>query len=302
MDRYGWVRPLILFGLFALLAAFFAFSGVLEDRKFFVSMPISNWLFMIGILAGAGVYLFHLNQQQQDQIRLDEQEKGQRERLQFLRRLDHELKNPLTAMQIQLANLAQANGASHGAVDNIRGQVGRISSLVTDLRKLSDLETREMELSQVNVELLLTELYELMQESATDHERSWQLTIPQAPWPVPDITGDYDLLFLAVFNLLENAVKYSRDGDRIELRAAEGDGEGHITIEVADTGPGIEPADQPYIFEELYRGKDAQQVDGSGLGLSLVNAIVRRHGGTLSLRSRPGEGTVIRMLLPVRGG
>jgi signal transduction histidine kinase len=75
-----------------------------------------------------------------------------------------------------------------------------------------------------------------------------------------------------------------------------------VVVEVADTGPGI-PADElPHVWEELYRGKGARGVQGSGLGLALVRAIVERHGGSVSLRSRVDQGTVVTARLPLSAG
>jgi two-component system OmpR family sensor kinase len=73
-----------------------------------------------------------------------------------------------------------------------------------------------------------------------------------------------------------------------------------VAIEVADTGPGIPQEELPRAWEELYRGQGAQGVPGSGLGLALVRAIVERHGGQVTLRSRAGQGTVVTMRLPVQ--
>jgi two-component system OmpR family sensor kinase len=111
------------------------------------------------------------------------------------------------------------------------------------------------------------------------------------------VQGDVDLLFLAVHNLISNALKFSRAGDTVEVRAFE-DGQ-TVAIEVADTGPGIAEADVPHVWEELYRGQGARGIPGSGLGLSLVQAIVLRHEGTVRLRSREGQGTVVSLRLPV---
>jgi two-component system OmpR family sensor kinase len=115
---------------------------------------------------------------------------------------------------------------------------------------------------------------------------------------VPDVLGDWDLLFLATYNLLDNALKFTRPGDTVEVRAFEGGA--FVVIEVADTGPGILEEEVSRVWEELYRGQGARGVPGSGLGLALVRAIVERHGGRVTLRSREGQGTVVTMRLPVQ--
>jgi two-component system OmpR family sensor kinase len=111
--------------------------------------------------------------------------------------------------------------------------------------------------------------------------------------------ADRDLLYLAVYNLLDNALKFTRPGDTVEVRAFE-DG-ASVVIEVADTGPGIPEDELPHVWEELYRGQGARAAPGSGLGLALVRAIVELHGGQINLRSRAGQGTVFTVRLPIKG-
>jgi two-component system OmpR family sensor kinase len=114
------------------------------------------------------------------------------------------------------------------------------------------------------------------------------------------ITGDRDLLVLAVYNLVENALKFTSVEDSIEVRALE-DGRS-ILMEVADSGVGISPEDVSKIFEELYRGSNARGTEGSGLGLALVNRIAVLHGGGVGVRSSQNEprGTVFTLRLPRR--
>jgi two-component system OmpR family sensor kinase len=103
-------------------------------------------------------------------------------------------------------------------------------------------------------------------------------------------------LFLAIYNPIDNALKFTKPGDTIELRAAEEDGA--VAIEIADTGPGIPEEEIDQVWDELYRGEGARGVPGSGLGLALVRAIVSRHGGTTDIRSRPEQGTQITIRIP----
>jgi two-component system OmpR family sensor kinase len=221
-------------------------------------------------------------------------------RRRFLQRLDHELKNPLTAIRAGLANLANglATATQQEALASVEAQVLRLSRLTSDLRKLADLETRPLERVPVDVAELLQEAVTLAQEQPEAEARRLTLTLPQAPWPVPDVLGDWDLLFLATYNLLDNALKFTRPGDTVEVRAFEGGAS--VAIEVADTGPGISQEELPRVWEELYRGQGARGVPGSGLGLALVRAIVERHGGQVTLRSRAGQGTVVTIRLPTQ--
>ena len=215
--------------------------------------------------------------------------------MRFLQRLDHELKNPLTAIQAGLANL---NGdVNHEAVESIKIQTSRLGRLVADLRKLAELESRAIERTSVDLSEILIETVEIMREYSHNGERQISLHIPQAPWPLPLVSGDPDLLFLTFHNLLSNALKFSQPGDAIEVRAYEDDAA--VMVEIADTGPGIPSEELPHVWQELYRGQNARGVPGSGLGLPLVRAIVNRHGGQVTLRSRMGQGTVVSVRLPV---
>jgi two-component system OmpR family sensor kinase len=221
------------------------------------------------------------------------------DRRRFLQRLDHELKNPLMAMRAGLANVADAptDELRRQALGSIEAQTVRLSRLTADLRKIADLETRPLERTPIDLASLLHDVVELAQDQPAANGRQITLIVPQAPWPLPMIPGDQDLLFLTFYNLLENALKFTQPDDAIELRARE-DGR-FVIVEVADTGPGIAAEEQLHVWEELYRGYGAHGVPGSGLGLSLVKAVVERHNGKVNLHSRPLQGTLVTVHLPV---
>jgi two-component system, OmpR family, sensor kinase len=248
-------------------------------------------------LVSLSVYLRVTQQQQKLATQLQTQSADERRR--FLRRLDHELKNPLTAIRAGLANLAEAPSieARQEAFHSVEAQALRLSRLAADLRKLAELEIRVVERSPVDIGHLIQEAFEIASDHPDADQRRLTLSIPQAPWPLPTISADQDLLFLAIHNLLDNAIKFTRPGDTVEVRAFE-DGS-TVAIEVADTGPGISEEDIPHVWEELYRGIGARGIQGSGLGLALVRAVAERHNGQVSLRSRSGKGTVFTLRLPV---
>jgi signal transduction histidine kinase len=275
-------------------------SGQAENPVFVVRGPLGAWLSRLGLLVtlfllgGLGIGAWQARRYSRRQAALQAQAGADRRR--FLQRLDHELKNPLTAIRAGLANVAEA--PSPQAAHSVEAQVLRLSRLTADLRKLAELETRPLERAEVDLSELLAQVFELAQDRPEAETRRLNLTLPQAPWPLPHISGDRDLLLLAVHNLLDNAMKFSRPGDRVELRASE-DG-ASVVVEVADTGPGIHEEDAAHVWEELYRGQGARGVPGSGLGLALVQAIVQRHGGHVALRSRAGQGTVFTVRLPIK--
>jgi two-component system OmpR family sensor kinase len=254
----------------------------------------------VSALLAGGIALWGRAEQQAEQrTRAALAQETARERRRFLRRLDHELKNPLTAIRAGLANVMgdATTSEQQGALESVEAQVLRLSRLTADLRKLSELEARPLERASVNVAELLGEAMALAQEQPGADARRLSLILPQAPWPVPNVSGDWDLLFLAIYNLLDNALKFTRPGDMLEVRASED--ESSVVVEIADTGPGIPESEVPRVWEELYRGRAARGVQGSGLGLALVRAIVERHGGQVALRSRVGQGTVVTVRLPV---
>lgn len=227
----------------------------------------------------------------------------------FLRRLDHELKNPLTAVQIEVANLDAELGAlaelsfEEAAANNVQAlprlkeQMTRLSELVLQLRKLGELESRPIELEPVHINEILVDLVNEFQNGGSGIEREITLNLPEIPWPLPAITGDADLVYLALRNLLGNAIKFTQPGDAIQVRAF--DDSMSVIVEIADTGPGISEDELPYVWDELFRGKQARGLPGSGLGLPIVKAITERHQGQVSLRSRVEKGTVITIRLPI---
>lgn len=255
-------------------------------------------VFLTVVCAGATLFYDWSDHRLQNQA-LDMHAEANDERRRFLRRLDHELKNPLTAIRAGLANITEGVSAParQDALDSVEAQALRLSRLAADLRKLAELEIRPVERVPVDLVAMLNEAFNLTQDSPDAADRRLTLTLPKAPWPLPKVSGDQDLLFLAVHNLLDNAVKFSRPGDTVEIRAIE-DGS-NVVVEIADTGPGIADEDIPHVWEELYRGQSARGVPGSGLGLALVRAIAERHNGEVSLRSRSGQGTVFTLKLPV---
>ncbi|MGA9350021.1 MAG: HAMP domain-containing sensor histidine kinase [Anaerolineae bacterium] len=264
---------------------------------------LGTWLALLGgllsLLALTGVVVWAVAGRRLDQTLTEARQAQAEAHRRFLRQLDHELKNPLTAICIGLANLAGTprGEARDRTLAGVEGQVGRLSKLATDLRKLADLETQPLERAAVDLSELLSEVVALARQRPEGEEREIALALPQAPWPLPQVPGDRDLLFLAVYNLLDNALKFTRPSDTIEVRAVE-DGR-VVTVEIADTGPGIPKDELSHVFEELYRGQGARGTEGSGLGLALVRTIVERHGGTVTVRSREGEGTVFTLHLPL---
>lgn len=283
----------------ALALYFFRYFDQNIDHVIYLRTDFGTFSLILGIGFSLLVAVVFILKDRVAQIRRDSAFEAAEERRRFFLRLDHELKNPLTAILAGLANLAPSidDDAHLKILNSIETQTIRLSRLSSDLRKLAELEVRLVENSPVDISALLHEAYGMAQEHPQAFERNMNLNLPQAPWPLPCLRGDPDLLLLAVYNLLENAIKFSRPGDTLELRAFE-DGQ-ELVIEVADTGPGIPDNEKEHVWEELYRGEIGHGIPGSGLGLALVRAIAERYFGKVSLRTRLGQGTVFTLRLPM---
>jgi two-component system OmpR family sensor kinase len=218
----------------------------------------------------------------------------------FLRRLDHELKNPLTIIRLGAVNLMQSPNLTTeqtSSLDRIGQQVQRLQTLVEDLRWLTELQEERLEKTVVNLQEVIDDSVDLVKAMPRWLERKIDLSIQEAPWPLGTVRGDRDLLILAFRNLLDNALKYTTEQGQVQVRATD---DGNMAeIEFADTGSGIPEDELPHIFEELYRGRQAKHVEGSGLGLTLVQRIVKLHGGDIIVRSRDQQGTVMTVRLPI---
>jgi heavy metal sensor kinase len=211
----------------------------------------------------------------------------------------HELRTPLTALKggIEVSLRAARSAEEYRQVlTSSLEEVERLIRLAEDLLLLSrSAAGPESPRGRVELEPLLLELFEIGARLAQGTGVSVRLN---------DVTpatvrGDGLALHRAVLNLIENAVKYTPAGGKVELSLTTEDG--HASLAVQDTGIGIAPEDAGRIFEPFLRLDDARarETGGAGLGLAIARAIVLAHGGTLTLRSEPGAGSsfVVRLLL-----
>ena len=302
--------------LYFILIALPFLLGVLTSvaaQSFFQPVPLLVFKIDIGMVAFVfGVFVSLLlaafaigmaRKEKQLKRSIEEaQRASEQARRRFLRRLDHEIKNPLTALRTALVNVRECKTEEERmhATENAGRAVERLIRLLADLRKLSDLGERPLEHLPVDVPELLREMVDAAKSLPVYQGREVNLLISKVPSPFPPVTGDRDLLSLAVYNLVENALKFTSGDEAVEVRALE-DGRA-IVIEVADSGPGIPSDELSKIFEELYRGANARGIEGSGLGLALVQRIVEIHGGQINVRSTQADprGTVFTLRLPVR--
>jgi signal transduction histidine kinase len=160
-----------------------------------------------------------------------------------------------------------------------------------------------LESSSANFEIGEVQLRELFDNVIRDWKerlakKNLKVIVDLAP-DMPSIRADETRLQEVLYNLLENAVKYSRENGEIRLQAKRSGSE--IVISVGDDGTGISKDDLPRIFERFYRADKARsrELGGTGLGLAIVKHIAQLHGGRVEAESEPGRGTTVRVFLPV---
>lgn len=302
--RAGWIGWVLAAALVAVAAAasYAAFGLVPVVISTAVPLVVAQTGIVLLLLALAVTVIRRRLRLAEQRGRRQAQEEAWSRHQQFLRRLDHELKNPLTAVRAAVADLPQAPPHELQArVDVVDAQARRMGRLVTDLRKLADLETAALSLEDVDIAETVHDAAQAVGEegAARGGGPKIRLDLPQVPWPLSHVRGDGDLLYSAVYNVISNASKYTQPGGTVEVRGREE--AGTVTIEVADTGIGVPQADLPAVWSELARAGNARGLPGSGLGLALVSTIVRRHGGSVRMASREGVGTRVWLSLPVAG-
>lgn len=284
----------------------------------FLVFEVQIWLFLLLLLLGLAVlaalvfFGWRWMKKREETIRAQAVEAAENEALanrnRMLIRLDHELKNPLTALRTSAANVRALvkddpidRDATLESVKQLDVSSRRVARLLADLRKLADVESRHIDFQRIDMDRLVHQAVEDARTAPGAEDRMIVVTVARAPWKLPEVAGEEDLLLSAILNLLANAIKYSSDTDVVELRANEQVIDKHrwVVIEVADTGAGIPAEEQANVWEELSRGKHVRSVPGSGMGLALVRSIIQRHGGSVELYSQEGVGTSVRVILPV---
>lgn len=213
--------------------------------------------------------------------------------------ISHELKTPLSAIKAYTATLRQNPSLYEAHREEFLGvveqQADRLARLVEDMLMVSRVESEQLLRHRVvvPVERILDAAVREIAADPVTHPIEWHVEGVR-------VSGDPERLRDVLRNLIENAVKYSPRGGVVTISAAEI--EGFTQIEVRDEGIGIDDEHLPYIFDRFYRVESgaASSAGGSGLGLYIVNALVRAHGGTIDVRSAPGEGTTFTLRLPLR--
>jgi two-component system, OmpR family, sensor histidine kinase SenX3 len=218
----------------------------------------------------------------------------------FVANVSHELKTPMGAIGLLAETLLEENepAISQRLAQRIHTEAFRISRIIDDLLDLSRIESEESPPREpVLVNLVLGEATERVRAAA--EQRGVELALEE-PSPPVAILGDRRQLTSAVYNLLENAVKFSPDSGVVQLTGAVKNDE--VVITVKDTGIGIPSRELERIFERFYRvdhGR-SRSTGGTGLGLAIVRHVAQNHRGSVEVESREGEGATFTLHLPLQ--
>jgi signal transduction histidine kinase len=233
---------------------------------------------------------------------------GEMEGLERLRRdlvanVSHELKTPISALRAHLENLLDGVEDPNPALLGVMlQQADRLTRLVDQLLDLSRMESGDLPLSLEPVHLSGLVDQVLSEVAVARPERGRTLAIRnEVPPDLPTVEADPERIHQVLFNLLDNAFRFTPDGGSVTVRAVMEEGSCEVSVE--DTGPGIPEEHLPLVFERFYRVDPSRSRDdgGTGIGLAIARSIVDAHGGRIWAESVEGRGSTFRFVLPVGG-
>jgi len=221
----------------------------------------------------------------------------------FVANAAHELKTPVAILKSTLQSLAQRPRSTEEyriGLEEALEDLQRLERLLHSMLRLARAEqwaagSLQRNLPIVEVSMTCQMALERVQPVAAQRGVELEFT---ANGPIK-LAADPDDLELVWYNLLENAIRFSPDGAKVQMAVRRNNGRGYV--EVADSGPGIAPVDLPHVFERFYRADSSRtrNTGGYGLGLAISKALIEAYGGTIEPQSRPGEGTRMVVSIPV---
>jgi len=228
-------------------------------------------------------------------VRLDADKSG------FLQLAAHDLRAPLAVVKAYVEYVQEEPALDAEAkhiLDTALARIDHMARLIDNLLDVERIESGQVTLRREPLDLAA--VVEEVVASFAPTARSAELALDWNVSPgVVHPSADRDLIAQALANLLGNAVKFTPAGGRVAVRAFRQDSE--VVVEVEDTGPGIPEEDQPRLFQRFWRGTNTRRQQATGLGLSIVKAIVDQHGGHAYCRSRSGQGSTFGFTLPLAG-
>ena len=218
----------------------------------------------------------------------------------FMRRIVHDMRNPLAAIIAHASNLRTApdfdRTNAERAAQTIENEAQRLTRLVDSILFDARLSHLPLVLEAIDLADIIEEVYYQHDERAEREGKTLEFETPPTPLP---LDGDRDLLVRAVSNLVDNSLKYSPLGSRVRIVGERTSN--HVVVKVIDNGEGIPPEYLPdRVFESMVRVKPRDGITGSGLGLNIVRKIAQMHGGAISAESVLGRGTTMTLVLPLR--
>ncbi len=211
----------------------------------------------------------------------------------------HQLKTPLSVIRTQcdVALQRERNPEEYSdALDTIRAYSGTMARLINNLLSLARLDAGLISaegFSPVPLKECIEEAVRTAMQLAEEHDVQITSAIDDTLCVMGSRTG----LAEAFQNMIENGVRYNREGGAVTVNATkEG---GNAIVSIADTGLGIKESDQARIFERFYRAEEVRGMEGTGLGLSIVKSVISAHGGEITVRSEPGNGSHFTIMLPL---
>lgn len=217
----------------------------------------------------------------------------------FVSTVSHDLRSPLTAIlgYVELIDrVGPINDMQREFIRRVQFSVNNITMLINDLLDLGRIEAGFDSLKEiVPLPVLVRYTLEGLRNRLEEKGQTVKLDVPE---DLPKVLGNPTRLKQMLVNLVGNAIKYTPTGGWVAVRANAEDGQ--VILQVSDNGPGIPPADQPYIFDKFYRASNvAPETPGTGLGLAIVKSIVENHQGRIWVDSALGHGTTFTVVIPV---
>jgi signal transduction histidine kinase len=281
-----------------------SFRGIrlqLRSRERSIEGSIRRWTLAkfaviggIDLMLGAGLFLVYTNVRRELELA--------RLKSDFVANVSHELKTPLALIRLfaETLELGRVSGEDkarhyHRVINN---ESQRLTQLINNILDFSRIEAgrKEYRFARTDLAAVVREVVEAYRFSIEQQGFSLELHVEE---DLPQVPLDREAISQALINLVNNALKYSRDEKRIRIEARRaGDG---LVVAVADRGIGIARSEHHKIFEKFYRAEDSlvHETKGSGLGLSLVKHIAEAHGGRVEVDSAPGRGSTFNLWLPL---
>lgn len=241
--------------------------------------------------------LFMLRRSKQLREALKTQESLNELQRSFVTMLSHEFRTPLAIIDSSAQKLKSRAGTMTlveigQRADAIRTAIRRLTDLMEKILASAKYEDGNLPLTfrRCDLRSIVVNCINNVTETCPNHK------INAALGDLPEILGDREALDQLFDNLLRNAVKYSPNADRVDVRVRTQDG--GVTVEIEDYGQGIDEDDLPKLFQRFFRAKNAEGIEGTGIGLSVVKVIAEQHGGSVSIASRRGQGATFTVCLP----